>query len=125
MCVCMYVCIYICICKCICVCVYIGLRRAFASESWRLVCDASDWERVRSAAEKRVIAAPKGLRIFGADIDRRAVEMTYAHLSAAGLQHAAQLSVSDIHRLQPPPGEDGSIVTNPPYGERLGEALSY
>jgi putative N6-adenine-specific DNA methylase len=123
MCVCIYVCIHVYVY--VYVCIFIGLRRAFASESWGLVCDPSDWERVRSAAEKRVIAAPKGLRIFGADIDRRAVEMTYAHLSAAGLQHAAQLSVSDIHRLQPPPGEYGSIVTNPPYGERLGQALSY
>jgi len=65
-----------------------------------------------------------GLQIFGADIDRRAVEMTYEHLRAAGLEGSVRLSVADIHRLPPPPGEYGCIVTNPPYGERLGGAAT-
>jgi putative N6-adenine-specific DNA methylase len=87
-----------------------GLRRSFASEDWPLICDKGDWERLRAEAEERVEVAPKGVRIFGADIDRRAVEMTHEHLRAAGLEGSVQLSVSDIHRLPPPPGESASVA---------------
>ena len=82
-----------------------GLRRSFASEDWPLICDAGDWARLRSDAEEQVGTPPGGVHMFGADIDRRAVEMSYEHLRAAGLERSVRLSVSDVRRLPPPPGE--------------------
>ena len=100
-----------------------GLRRSFAAEKWPLVCPPGEWERARQEAQAQVVLSPPA-RIYGADIDRRAVEMTYQHLQAAGLDKTVQLSVSDVHDLPPPPGAYGCVVTNPPYGERLGGAAS-
>jgi len=57
-----------------------GLRRSFAAEDWPLVCNAHDWKNLRAEAEERVVASPQGVQIYGADINRRAVEMTYQHL---------------------------------------------
>jgi len=41
-----------------------GLRRSFAAEDWPLICDRQDWERLRTEAEKRVIATPPGLQVW-------------------------------------------------------------
>ncbi len=62
-------------------------------------------------------------RIFGSDIAGRAVETSRKNLGEAGLEDAVVLKQANFLEL-PPPWEAGIIVTNPPYGVRIGEEES-
>ena len=50
-------------------------------------------------AEAAVVRGRVGCTLFGSDLDLRAVDMTFAHLRAAGLDEMAQLSVADVHEV--------------------------
>ena len=58
--------------------------------------------------------------LFGYDIDARAMAATRANLEGTPFASAIKLTQKDFNRLTGP-YRDGTIVTNPPYGVRLGE----
>lgn len=96
-----------------------GLGRHFGFE--RLAdFDATLWATVRDAA----LAArtpDRKLAIYGSDLHYREVESAKENLRAAGLGdavHIKQASATDLRA----PASEGVLVTNPPYGERIGEA---
>ncbi|MDP2029223.1 MAG: THUMP domain-containing protein [Thiobacillus sp.] len=94
-----------------------GRGRGFAFEHYRDF-DAALWKRIK--AEARAQEKPlRKLPIFGSDQDRWVIDKAKNNLVAAGYADVIELQVSDVLELQAPaPG--GTIVTNPPYGERLG-----
>ena len=59
-------------------------------------------------------------RIFGSDIDPKAVEISRANAERAGVADIVEFSVADAREFSRTT-ERGVIVTNPPYGERLME----
>ena len=95
-----------------------GLGRRFAfeklhdfdSKTWRDLCEAC-----RAAQTPK--AAPA---IYGSDRDRRALQAARANFEAAGLADAVVLAQADVLDVKPPAAA-GVIVTNPPYGVRLGD----
>ncbi|MBS0329832.1 MAG: class I SAM-dependent RNA methyltransferase [Proteobacteria bacterium] len=96
-----------------------GRSRRFAFEHYRDF-DAALWQRIKAEAkakEKPLTHLP----IFGADQDRWVLDKARNNLAAAGYADAIELKVSDVLDLKPPTPV-GTIVTNPPYGERIGEA---
>src|SRR4030066_785989 len=96
-----------------------GRGRHFAFEHYRDF-DAVLWKRIKmeaQAQEKPLTQLP----IFGADQDRWVLDKARNNLAAAGYADAIELNVSDVLELKAP-APVGTIVTNPPYGERLGEA---
>ncbi len=99
-----------------------GLKRRFLSEKWTTVVTPGDFRRARREAEERIVREPLAeIRIQGYDIDGRAVRAARANAEAAGvadLIHFQRRPVSELNS----PGSYGFIVTNPPYGERIGEA---
>lgn len=95
-----------------------GLGRNFAFERLRTF-DARVWSALRSAAESRR-RAPRHLQIFGADIVGDQLRRARVNLEAAGLANCVSLQRSDFLELVPP-AEGGVLVTNPPYGVRIGE----
>src|SRR3989338_930429 len=82
----------------------------FDSREWRALCEAG---RARQTPR-----AP--LAIYGSDIHGGALTAARANLEAAGLADAVALKQADVLDMKPPAGE-GMLVTNPPYGVRLGE----
>ena len=84
--------------------------------------DAGLWnDLTRSAAERRTMA-PSSLQIWGADISADAVARTRQNLDYAGVGELVKVREGDILNLAPPAAiEDGMLIANPPYGERLGE----
>ena len=56
--------------------------------------------------------------IFGTDIDRKAINLSVRHLERAGLKGRIKFDVKDIRDLKTTLSF-GTIVTNPPYGERV------
>ncbi len=95
-----------------------GSKRHFAFEKL-LNFDEKKWEALcRESREKQKPAEP--LPIYGSDILGRAVETARKNLAEAGLENAVELKQANFLEL-PAPREKGIIVTNPPYGVRIGE----
>ena len=81
--------------------------------------NAATWERTRSEAAKR--EKPLGpLPIHGSDLYGRSLDNARMNLRDAGLDEAVSLKQVNLLELSPP-APTGMIVTNPPYGVRLGE----
>jgi putative N6-adenine-specific DNA methylase len=81
--------------------------------------DATLWRRLcRDAADDRIMAGK--LPIWGSDLSHDAVARARQNLAHAGYDDLVELRQADILHLTPPVPE-GLLVTNPPYGERLGE----
>ncbi|WP_158161369.1 bifunctional 23S rRNA (guanine(2069)-N(7))-methyltransferase RlmK/23S rRNA (guanine(2445)-N(2))-methyltransferase RlmL [Grimontia hollisae] len=60
-------------------------------------------------------------RFFGFDNDRRVLETAKANARRAGVAELIQFDLHDAAELKRPEGfEEGHIICNPPYGERLG-----
>jgi putative N6-adenine-specific DNA methylase len=75
------------------------------------------WERVRRGCNAWIRPLPEGL-IAGSDADPAAVDAARENLSRLPGGSGVRLTVS---RFQELPGlEDTEIVTNPPYGKRIG-----
>ena len=97
-----------------------GLRRGFGFEHWPGF-DSKSWAAVRSEAQARVlphVAAP----ITGSDRDAGAVEAALANATRAGVADDITFRCAAVSALAPSE-EKGWIVTNPPYGLRVGERL--
>ncbi|MEW6542779.1 MAG: THUMP domain-containing protein [Nitrospirota bacterium] len=95
-----------------------GLGRRFAFERLRNF-DRRAWETLCQASRSRQ-AAGLPLRLYGCDRDQAALDAARANLEAAGLVDSVSLRLADVLELTPP-AESGLIVTNPPYGVRVGE----
>jgi putative N6-adenine-specific DNA methylase len=96
-----------------------GSGRAFAFE--RLSgFDADAWHTLRARTTARARSADAALPIFGADLHGRNLDDARRNLEAAGLAQAVQLKQANLLDLSAP-APAGMLITNPPYGERLGD----
>ncbi|MEA5067015.1 MAG: class I SAM-dependent RNA methyltransferase [Eubacteriales bacterium] len=97
-----------------------GLMRSVDCEAWPAM-DAHAVQTARGeAAERFAEGAKRPLRLSGSDIDAQALELARRHLVQAGLAGRVSLEKKDVRDLRLPPG-GGAVLTNPPYGERLGD----
>jgi len=95
-----------------------GLGRQFAFESWPDF-DSGLWTDVVSAAKARVIArAPAPIK--GSDRDAGAVRAAVSNAERAGVLGDIELSERPVSAIQPT-ATPGWIISNPPYGVRVGE----
>lgn len=95
-----------------------GLRRSFNSEGWPLL-PAELWDEAREEAYDAV-KDDQPLHIAGSDIDPQAIEIAEAAVKKAGFGKEIKLSALPVAKAKPQ-GDYGVIITNPPYGERLGD----
>lgn len=95
-----------------------GSRRAFAFERLQGF-DAALWRELREAAGERASGA-RNPAIFGADRDASILDSARSALEQTGLAEAVRLERADILEVGAPAPE-GVMVTNPPYGVRVGE----
>ena len=96
-----------------------GLGRRFAFERLRNF-DATAWQEMQEAA-RAAAKAPVRLPIWGADRDAAAVRHARANLAEAGLAQSVEVKQEDVLDCHPP-AANGLLVSNPPYGERMGDA---
>ena len=95
-----------------------GLGRQFAFEKLANF-DAQRWRELRRKTAAR--QKPKKLQaIYGSDIDSAAVKAARANIAAAGVAECVTLQCANVLDITPPASE-GIILSNPPYGVRLGE----
>lgn len=95
-----------------------GLHRSFGFEKLKNF-ESDTWKKIKNAALKAVKPATFQ-KLYGSDMDLRAVRVTKQNLTEAGLLDTAQISQVNFTELVPP-AEEGVMVANPPYGVRIGE----
>ncbi|MEJ2231759.1 MAG: THUMP domain-containing protein [Nitrospirales bacterium] len=96
-----------------------GSGREFAFRHFRNF-DQTAWEQLRQQSRKRISHGPP-VSIFGYDEDANALTMARKNLEGLGFEDI-QLSRVDVMDVTPPAPE-GFLVTNPPYGVRMGDRL--
>lgn len=98
-----------------------GLGRTFAFERWPEF-DPAAWAAVvaRARADERSPAAGEPRRIQASDRDAGAVAAAGANAERAGVAQDIDLAMRSLSALTVP-DRPGWLVTNPPYGVRLGE----
>jgi putative N6-adenine-specific DNA methylase len=95
-----------------------GARRAFAFEQWPEF-ERAEWDRARDAARAQELPHAPGV-IQASDRDAGAIEAAQANAQRAGVGADIELSRRALSAIAPP-ATRGWIVTNPPYGLRVGE----
>ncbi len=94
-----------------------GARRRFAFEQF------ADFDRdawVALKAEIKPHPLPSEPTIFGSDISGDMVAMTRHNLKIAGILFDVPLKQIEAQHVSPPTAQPGILLTNPPYGERIG-----
>jgi putative N6-adenine-specific DNA methylase len=94
-----------------------GARRRFAFENFNAF-SGDEWRAVKGSVKPR--ALPATPTIFGSDISGDMVAMTRANLQRAGIVFEVPLKQIEAQEIRPPGDTPGYLVTNPPYGERIG-----
>ncbi len=95
-----------------------GLNRHFLSMKWGFL-DKNIWNIAATEALDS-IAHCGGPEIYGYDIDPAVIEKAAANAQNAEVEELVSFKNVDINYFKLK-GQPGVIVTNPPYGERLGD----
>lgn len=95
-----------------------GIDRTFAAEGWPRI-NKEYWTEARREALKAIDTKSK-LHILGCDIDKKAVLRARDNAANFGLEDDITFFVKDFRNVDLR-NEYGVVITNPPYGERLGE----
>jgi putative N6-adenine-specific DNA methylase len=94
-----------------------GVQRRFAFERLLPFHDArTRWHELRDAARARV-HAPR-VPVFASDVSFRMTDFAARNAGRAGVQHAIELKTADALQ-RPAPAPTGTLLLNPPYGERI------
>jgi 23S rRNA (guanine2445-N2)-methyltransferase / 23S rRNA (guanine2069-N7)-methyltransferase len=103
-----------------------GGERAFAMERWPLAADAAVASTLTAlrdearAAARAPGATPEAAPIIGSDRDARMIESARRNAERAGVSARVTLACHDADAARPP-APTGLVITNPPYGHRLGD----
>jgi len=95
-----------------------GLGRHFTFEKFKNF-DGRRWRELRQQSMSQ--QKPKiSQAIYGSDLSSDVLKAARANLMAAGLEKIVSLKRANVLEIFAP-AKEGIIVTNPPYGARLGE----
>ncbi|NMA65975.1 MAG: class I SAM-dependent RNA methyltransferase [Clostridiaceae bacterium] len=95
-----------------------GLDREFDCQLWPNI-PKQIWYSVLTEA-RDLIRPVKEILIHGYDINPEAVSMANYHARKAGVAEAVHIQTRDVWELSSR-AKYGFIITNPPYGQRIGE----
>lgn len=99
-------------------------RHYFAFEAWA-EHDPGVWQELKREADARASVGRRRVKskLFGRDQSPPAIAAAKANAMRAGIPSLIELQGAEVAQLTRPEGVDGPglVITNPPYGERLGE----
>ncbi len=98
-----------------------GLYRSFAAEGWPMI-PSDMWQEIRDHYESIVDENVK-LKIYASDINSEAVKAARKNAARAGMDEHIQFECMDLKDVTLP-GQYGVMITNPPYGDRIGDKES-
>lgn len=93
-----------------------GRHRRFASEAFPAI-PASLFACAREEADDNV--RRDKFEVYASDIDPHMIETARANIARAGVSDCVRAFVADARKIEAPADRRGTLVTNPPYGERL------
>lgn len=98
-----------------------GISRSFLCEQWPQLT-REDWKQAREEARDLLRPKPR-LPLLASDTDPKVIRLAQANAIAAGIGSDIDFKVMDVLELKTSV-EYGVVITNPPYGERLGDEES-
>jgi len=94
-----------------------GLTRRFAFERLRPFLDyAKSWGEMQVEARDAIVKP--AVPIWAGDVSFRMTDFATRNAERAGVAHAIEFKTADALQ-RPAPADHGTIVMNPPYGERI------
>ena len=93
-----------------------GRSRSFAAENFAFI-PKSAWKDAREEAFD--VECKSDFEAYATDIDPSAIALATKNAKLAGVADSIKIFECDARKICAP-GRRGTIVTNPPYGERLG-----
>ncbi len=93
-----------------------GLGRGFAGERFSQIPEQL-WRAAREEAEG-LIRTDADFEVWASDIDEEVLDLTYENALRAGVEQYMNIFTADVRKIEKP-NRRGTIVCNPPYGERL------
>lgn len=82
--------------------------------------DAELWESLLAEVPKRITELP--CTIVGSDVSAEMVTKTRRNLRGLPIGRFVETNVQGFDEMRPPEGK-GVMISNPPYGERMGEEI--
>ena len=95
-----------------------GLSRGFLCEQWPQI-SRDHWKQAREEARDKALGKPK-LSLLASDIDDRVLRLAQSNAIEAGIGSDIEFKTMDVLELKTGL-EYGVVITNPPYGERIGD----
>ena len=93
-----------------------GINRRFSAERFDVI-PRNVWEEERERA-RSLVRPCDDFMAYGSDIDAKAIEIARVNAERAGVSSKIQFKVADVSKFSPET-ERGTLICNPPYGERL------
>ncbi len=93
-----------------------GLYRRFSAEAFPQIPEQV-WVREREAARSRIHKS--SFTAYASDIDDNCIRIAEANAHRAGVSDIVHIFKYDARTIKKPQDIRGTIVTNPPYGERM------
>ena len=93
-----------------------GINRNFECDRWGFIPESA-WIQERQRC-RDIIKTDTDFTAFGSDVDSRALELTAVNARRIKVDGFMRLQQRDIKDFSPTT-EKGTLITNPPYGERM------
>ncbi len=90
-------------------------RPLFGFERWKDF-DQQLWDQVKRECEEEI--EEPAVPIHGYDLDEKAISASMSNIEEAGAEGFIRVEKADFNTT-PPPFDNGFLLTNPPYGERI------
>ena len=97
-----------------------GMNRRFSAEAYAWM-DPGIWSRVRTEAKDKEFRGE--YRILGSDNDPKCISLAMANARKAGVADCIDFRDGDATKMSLP-AQEGVIICNPPYGQRMMEQKS-
>ncbi len=96
-----------------------GLLREFDASAWPVI-PAGTWRAAREEAESAIDRKVTLRGLFGSDVSSEVLGLARHHAKLAGLEQELNFERKSVGEFRTQK-KYGYMITNPPYGERLGE----
>lgn len=99
-----------------------SLREKFGFDQWKKH-DVELWQTLKTSAQVYGKRAVKDCdaRFYASDLSKEMISIARQNAQRAGVAELIEFSVQDAKKIQPPEElSTGMLISNPPYGERLG-----